>query len=307
MSLGCTACKSGDSVAVLRKDELSLRRCRECGTVFLADYADAFVAELYDYYRRHVAKAKEEVFDPITGKRCLELLARFAGLLRGRRLLDVGCGLGQFVDLANRNGWQDLGFELAGPAVEFARRHGIAVCEDDFLTAELPENSYDLVTFFELLEHVPEPAAFLRRAAEVVRPGGLAYLTTPNFDSLERRILGPDWSVIHREHLSYFTPRTLSAMVLQVGDWEIVDLETRNISVAALNAWQANFFRRGGAKTADGSGGGGGDAADLRRRMEESPALGLVKRVANTFLRGTGTGAGISMLLRRTGTSVTVS
>ena len=299
----CTVCKDAKSSIVLRKGSLSLHRCLNCGTIFSGVYSNDFVPEWYSYYDKYANFSREDVFDPITNHRCQDLLRWFSRFGIGREVLDVGCGLGQFVDVANRCGWIAEGLERSKGAVSFARRQGLAVQELDFLSAAIKPNSYDLVTLFEVIEHVPNPAEFLYRAGEVVRSGGLVYLTTPNFASVDRYLLGENWKVIGPGHLTYFTSRTLRALVKKAGCFEILHFETRNLSMAALRVLGCGLFLRP-TPTIDPHDEFETDydpkrqMNDLRRRVNSSTSLGLVKWYFNGLLNVTGLGATMTVLLR---------
>jgi len=303
LDVRCTACRNSQSIIVLRRDSLSLSQCIKCGTVFLGGYSNEFVPELYAYYDKYANLGKEDVFNPITSTRCQDLLRWFSRLSIGREVLDVGCGLGQFVQVANRIGWKAEGLELSKEAVDFARRQGVAVRELDFLSEEIKPNSYDLVTLFEVVEHVPNPSEFLHRAGEVVRPGGLVYLTTPNFASIDRFLLGKHWEIIHREHLTYFTPRTLRALVKKTSCFEILHFETRNMSIAALRALGLGLIPHvtqtvGSHDDLESEFCVPLQMNNLRRRVETSALLGLVKRFVNGLLNAAGLGVTMCMLLR---------
>ena len=303
LGIRCTACRNSQSIIVLNKGSLSLRKCLKCGTVFLGGYSNEFVPELYSYYDKYANLGKEDVFNTITSTRCQDLLSWFSGFGTGREVLDVGCGLGQFVEVANRSGWIAEGLELSREAVDFACRQGLPVQELDFLSDAIKPNSYDLVTLFEVIEHVPNPAEFLYRAGEVVRPGGLVYLTTPNFASVDRFLLGEDWKVIGSGHLTYFTPRTLRTLVEKTRLFEVLHLETRNLSIAALQTLSCGLFPRITQvvdshdeleKACDTK----RQMQDLRRRMNSSTFLDLVKQFVNGLLNLTGLGVTMVMLLR---------
>ena len=299
----CTVCKDSESIVVLRKESLSLRKCLKCGAVFLGGYSDGFVPELYSYYNKYENLSKENVFDPITSARCSDLLKWFSGFNTGREVLDVGCGLGQFVEVANKCGWIAEGLELSKEAVDFARRQGLAVRDLDFLSEEIEPNSYDLVTLFEVIEHVPNPVKLLKRAGEVVRPGGLIYLTTPNFASLDRLVAGRDWKIIHPGHLTYFTPRTLLALVKKTGCFDILHFRTRNLSVSNLRVLKHMLRSRATSMEHDRNemkshSDADREARDVMRLIASSPLLGLAKRVVNSLLNWTGLGMNTVMLLR---------
>jgi len=161
------------------------------------------------------------------------------------------------------------------------------------------------VTLSEVIEHVPNPAEYVRRAGEVVRPGGLVYLTTPNVASLDRFLLGKGWKIIHPEHLTYFTPRTLTALVKNTTQFEILHLETRNVSIAALRKLSCGLLSHL-TPAVDSHDELEADCDferqthDFRRRMNESTLLGLAKRFFNGLLNMTGLGVTIVILLRHT-------
>ena len=82
--------------------------------------------------------------------------------------------------------------------------------------ARYAPGSFDVVTSFEVIEHVMDPGDELRRMHQVLRPGGLLYLTTPNYRCVGHWMAGADWSVVnYPEHLSLFTPRTMKRLLRQ--------------------------------------------------------------------------------------------
>ena len=280
---------------------LSLLRCKSCNTVYLADRYESFDNSLYDYYEKFRNLPKNSVFDSLTASSYLKVLDLLAVNTAGKTIIDVGCGMGGFVDISLANGWQAEGLELAVAAVEIAQSFGLPVRRIDFLSGMVKNDSADIVTMFEVIEHLVEPATFLKRAEMVVRPGGLVYLTTPNFNSMDRRILGKKWRVFHREHLTYFTPSTLLSMIHHNTDLEVLHFETRNLSNELVQYFKGMtrmvFSGHGGsiaARTSEAS-----VQADLRTAIERSHWLSLVKRVINSLLDATSLGSTVVMLLRR--------
>jgi 2-polyprenyl-3-methyl-5-hydroxy-6-metoxy-1,4-benzoquinol methylase len=229
----CTVCgETENSKLVLRKeqdgrgnDAIALFRCGQCQTTYLGGHSKFFDEDLYAYYARYHGLKKEDVYDPLTRKRYLALLDFFSAHGRGRTVLDVGCGKGDFVDAALNAGWDVEGIELSQPAVNIAQEFCLPVSNLDFFSMKIENASRDLVTMFEVIEHVPNPGEFFSRAEEIVKPGGLVYLTTPNFNSLDRRVLGAGWDAIHREHLTYFTPKTLINAVRKRTNLDVVHLK----------------------------------------------------------------------------------
>lgn len=146
------------------------------------------------------------------------------GLIPGpegaRRLLDVGAATGLFVERARTRGWEATGIEPSEWASAYARDTlGQPVMTGTLATLGVPEGTLDAVTMWEVIEHLPDPAAELARIRRVLRPGGFLALTTPDARSLVTRALGkrwPGWSKVP-EHLFFFDRATLVRLLQQSG------------------------------------------------------------------------------------------
>lgn len=309
----CIVCGGLNSKFVLRKNKgdqrdgnVTLRQCLNCQTVFLADWKDEFIAELYDYYAARIGLGKEELYDPINDLRYEQLLAEFKRFVNGTKVLDVGCGQGQFVDFMVRAGWNVSGIELSDSAVAICQQFGLPVKKMDFFDSALQPASFDLLTMFEVIEHLPLPGQFMARAEELLKPGGILYLTTPNFAALDRRILGSDWDVIHREHLAYFTPKTLRKVIRDNTNFEVVSVDTQNLSVAAMRrllqskSTTKNSVDNAGSTTAQSPDMSRENQQALRKKIESSQGLKFLKFGINQVLDWLGCGAAMTALCRKT-------
>lgn len=212
------------------EEDVLLHRCRSCGLIFNARWASLGGPDIYDYYAERIAWPEERLHDPLNEARYADLLSGFD--LSGRKLLDVGCGVGHLVKVARDQGWEAHGIELSAAAVEVCRRFGLSCRVADFLTDQL-DPPYDLITMIEVIEHVRNPLEFLQRAGRLLAEGGRVYLTTPNFSALTRRLKQSSWSAIGNEHLSYFTTTSLGEYAERAG---LVreQIESRNLSVSEL-------------------------------------------------------------------------
>lgn len=191
-----------------------MHRCSRCGTVYAGEYADP--DEVYvDGYLCGGTDFGLDVRHPIfqewlagVGERRCRLIERHTG---GRgRLLDVGCGTGEFTAAAQRHGFEVQGVEPEASGAEMARSRGLDVRTATLEESGLPERSYDVVSAFHVLEHLPDSRAFLRTLARWCRPGGHVVVEVPNFASVVRRRSGPDWIHLRPlEHLVYHSPASL--------------------------------------------------------------------------------------------------
>jgi ubiquinone/menaquinone biosynthesis C-methylase UbiE len=147
----------------------------------------------------------------------LKPLERITGAPGGRSLLDVGCYTGVFVEIAARHGWDAWGMEPSRWAVEQAKARGLRVVQGTLDTAELPEAHFDVVTLWDVIEHVTDPRGALERVNRLLKPGGVVVVHTIDIDSLFARVLGARWPWLMEMHIYYFSRRTLRAMLEKCG------------------------------------------------------------------------------------------
>jgi cyclopropane fatty-acyl-phospholipid synthase-like methyltransferase len=135
----------------------------------------------------------------------------------GRRLLDVGAYIGVFVEVAQAAGWDATGVEPSSWAVEVAQRRGVRVRQGTQDSPWLDGQSFDVITMWDVIEHVPNPSAELARAYALLKPGGVIAVHTMDVDSLAARVMGERWPWLMDMHIHYFSPRTLGQMLQQHG------------------------------------------------------------------------------------------
>ncbi|MBI4847508.1 MAG: class I SAM-dependent methyltransferase [Nitrospirae bacterium] len=263
----------------------------ECGAIFLEDWDEKFLPELYDYYAERVGLEKDRLYHPLNDARYAELVDEIERLVLGRRILDVGCGQGQFVDFMVRRGWETLGVELSESAMTVCKQFALPVKKIDVFDSTLIKESFDLITLFEVIEHVPTPKQMVEQIEQLLKPGGVLYLTTPNFNSIDRRVLGASWHVVHREHIMYFTPNTLKNMLRRYTHFEVLRLHTQNLSIAAIREKiKGRLLNPSGVREGDQM---------LRQTIESSPAMRLLKLGTNSMLNILGWGSTITLLCRK--------
>lgn len=227
----CTMCGGSDHAHLFTKRGYRLVRCRGCDLAFICNPPDAQgIAALYTI----AADYHHGLLDPGSpdfarmrqvARQHLAMLNRFAAVADGRRLLDIGCSSGLFLDEARRAGFAACGAELSPESSAFARDHfGLPVHSGDWRDAGYADESFDVVTLFDVIEHLADPLAELRAVARLLKPGGLLLQSTPDIDGLFPRLsllvanrIGywphpePPW------HLFQFSARTLGAMTRQAG------------------------------------------------------------------------------------------
>lgn len=158
--------------------------------------ADAYVASVANQMKR--------------ANKQLELVQSYID--RPKKLLDFGAGAGAFVHSAIERGWQASGVEQSESARQRAREYyGIE------LISELCEGTYDVVTMWDVIEHLSDPISLLATLREHLAPGGLLFLETGNYESWIRVFEKERWILYLFDHQFYFTPSSLERVTNRAG------------------------------------------------------------------------------------------
>jgi SAM-dependent methyltransferase len=191
--------------------------CQQCGLVYTDPRPDGHdIVETYQAVEDPLY-VEEREGRVLTFEHHLEPLERLTGPPNGRPLLDVGCYTGIFVEIATRHGWEAWGVEPSRWAVEHAHAHGLHVVPGTLDTADLPEAHFDVVTMWDVIEHVADPRETLQQAHRLLKPDGLLVVHTIDIDSIFAQLMGARWPWLMEMHLYYFSRRTLRAMLEKCG------------------------------------------------------------------------------------------
>jgi 2-polyprenyl-3-methyl-5-hydroxy-6-metoxy-1,4-benzoquinol methylase len=222
----CPICKQTIRVVSVYKniyDKKDLLRCNDCGLSFIwpahskEDLDSIYTKEYYNAWSsdglgaQSLMKMKRTTFGAI-----LDTIARFK---YSGAVLDIGCAFGDFLSVARERGWDVYGIELsAHAAAEAGKKIGSErVFQSDFINARLPQKTFDLITMIDVLEHEQDVASFLKRAYDLLKPGGLVVIFTPDMDSLSRKIMQRSWPHFNREHVIYFSRSGIGDILAKKG------------------------------------------------------------------------------------------
>jgi 2-polyprenyl-3-methyl-5-hydroxy-6-metoxy-1,4-benzoquinol methylase len=206
-----------------------IARCHDCAVMFTNPQpSDEQLTEIYnaDYFLgaaseegRHATREMKRA----TARQYLAEIARYGGA-PGGRLLEVGCGDGDFLVEAEEAGFLVTGVELAPAACEQARtrlKHGEVVC-GLLESSGLAEEQFDLCVLSDVIEHVRDPLAFLQNIHRLLKPGGAIFIATPSLASWSAKLLRQNWMEFKPEHLTYFDPQTIQTALLKTGYHEVI-------------------------------------------------------------------------------------
>lgn len=253
-------------------------KCQKCGFVFSQRIPTA--QELDEHYQGY---GRADYLSPITIKRYHELLDKMEPYRKTNRLLDVGCGIGYFLEVAKERGWEVYGTEFTDKAVQICEAKGINMQQGVLDPTNYSPESFDIITSFEVIEHINNPQTELSNFHTLLRKGGLCYVTTPNFNSLLRYRLKGDYNnICYPEHLSYYTPKTLRK-AFHSTHFQSLKVETTGISITRLRQGK-------GKTTVQNAISQHSEDEQLRVAMEEKWYLKIAKRCLNTGLSLFGVG-----------------
>lgn len=241
MTIVCPVCKANSSRTKYRLRGYRIDECTSCGLQFNADFRggggnDDLFSE--DYYKTRHREAFASQFDDYRSDASfpvyVEKLVEIERHIRPGRVLDVGSALGTFLLAARDRGWEPHGVEISEFAARHAReKHKLPVFHGDLASFEGAAESFDLVTFWDSIEHVATPLEDAAKAVELLKPGGIVLFTTDNFDCLiadvakvlyrltAGRVNYPVERVFIDANLSFFTVKTFRDLLSRVGLKEI--------------------------------------------------------------------------------------
>lgn len=256
-----------------------LVKCRSCGFVFNEKIPS--LEELSEHYGQY-SYASEGYLSPLTIKSYNDLLDELEEYKTAGNLLDVGCGRGWFLEQARKRGWKVYGTEYSDKAIEICESKGIQMLQGGLNASKFDGIEFDVITSFEVIEHINNPNEDLQEVTKLLRKGGLFYCTTPNFNSLMRYYLGPEYNVIdYPEHLSYYTQNTLN-FVLKRNGLKKVKFLTTGISVTRIKKSKKTSEEKYVSKTSSDE--------VLREKIAAKWYLKLGKKIVNFLMTKTSTG-----------------
>jgi 2-polyprenyl-3-methyl-5-hydroxy-6-metoxy-1,4-benzoquinol methylase len=218
----------------------TLMGCRKCRDVFLYELegqgdiyegGDYFLSEYEAQYGRSYVEDREHISRMAQTR--LDIIERYANStsiagngpleqdmsLRSKRLLDVGCALGFFLDVAESRGWQATGVEVSEFAANWAREHlNVTVINSSFADVVLEPESYDVVTFFFVAEHFKDVEKIIERAYAALKRGGLIVCALPNVRGISARVDMKRYVQVHpKDHYFDTCPRNIARFLKHHG------------------------------------------------------------------------------------------
>lgn len=273
----CIICNS-DKLNILRGYEKAhLCQCELCDVVF--SIKTPTNEELDAYYKNY---GTNNYLSPLTIKRYNELLDTFEPFKKTNKILDVGCGIGYFLIEAKKRGWEVYGTELSTESANICTQKEINIKKGTLNAENYSAEMFDIITSFEVIEHINNPRIELKHFNTILRRGGLVYVTTPNFNSMLRYRLKAAYNIItYPEHLTYYTPKTLET-IFELSGFKKLKTETTGISLTRLRTSTGKSNQKIISARSDDE--------KIRTRMDNKWYLKVIKKVINSTLTILGLG-----------------
>lgn len=224
----CPVCGARESKTLFVKDGFRHVKCT-CGFIFVNptakdEHRDYFFKEVHHIWTEVLLSPEQELVDTHKFQYGLEFIE--GHIDQKGFLVDIGAGSGLFLRVARDAGWKVSGVEFNRKAVENIKKLGIEVFDRPMSDGIYPANSTDVVTNWEVLEHINDPNKFIIRIRDILKPKGLLFVCVPNINSLVTRILHEKARTFGgSSHVNFFSIETLSKL-LEKHRFEILETDT---------------------------------------------------------------------------------
>lgn len=221
----CPLCSGHQRVEMFRDPPFQVLKCQQCQLVYTSPqlpeealplvYTEPYWTSPAPKTRGYADYRQEEPHYLKTFRGRYSLLEPH--ICPPGRALDIGCAAGYFLQVLAENGWEACGVEISS-AITRGLDSSFPIHLGPLETAPWAAGSFDLVSLWDVIEHVRDPVGFLEQAVRLLRPDGILILETQNVESWFARLLGPRWHHYkHWEHLVHFSPATLERLTTGVG------------------------------------------------------------------------------------------
>ncbi len=230
----CPVCHNEGFSAWGAVGRFTIQQCCGCGLGVTTPFPgreeqETANRQLYSLEQRIAAYQARHGFFVARYRRQLRAIRSFK---QTGRLLDIGCNIGIFLNEARRSGFDVAGVELNSDCAGYARSSlGLDVRSEYLEEAGFSGSSFDVVTMYDVLEHVPDLYGILAEVRRILKPDGLLVVQSPNIDSVMADATGSAWSWLSPpDHLYHFTPASLTTLigytgftVAETATWEPAD------------------------------------------------------------------------------------
>ena len=246
--VNCALCNSNSQRDLIvtqdeDKNPITIVECKRCGLAYINPRYEP--SEIEDFYDEEY-----HIFNDVVQVRqilyALEAIKEIIPLKSKGKLLDIGSAKGIFPLVAQKYGFDVSGLEISKFAADFSKKaFGIHTISGTVEDADLPNEHYDIITMFDVIEHFREPKNTMSLIKSALKDDGILVVDTPNIESIYSRFRGKDWGGLGKYHLYYYTPKTLLKLLKSTGFSPIITKSHKidAISFDAIWRWGVADYR----------------------------------------------------------------
>lgn len=250
----CKICGSNEHIDVLTKNDYRLVRCTACGVIFVANPpSHEALQKMYSFSSRyHEEYEQGDVRNYHLFKHEYELARQQLKVVRkycsAGSLLDIGCGAGFFLSLARQHNYVCTGLELSDDSARIGReKFKLSVYKD---VQDIQGSRFDIITLFDVIEHVLDPNRLLTEAVSLLKPDGLLIISTPMHDGLFPKVTYWASKIIHHwphptppYHLFQFSKKSMG-LLLSRHPLKVQHILDRRIDIRTSFGKPATFIKK---------------------------------------------------------------
>lgn len=232
----CNFCGSTKSKVYLNLKDYRLNlpgkwdlfQCENCGLLYL------FPQPNWDELKTHYPEQYHGYIKGGSRLTCwlrkMGINKRVKSILNHRKnkgiLLDIGCATGDFLDRFRKvSGWQVSGLEIVEEAAEIARQKKLTIYSQNLLNINFPENMFDVITLWDVLEHMPDPSAVIKECHRILKKGGILVIKAPDPSGWEAKMFKETWVGFEAPQHLFGFPKNVLIDKLQKSGFEVVALK----------------------------------------------------------------------------------
>lgn len=240
MSKKCDICQDKRIYYLFSKDKYEYFICNNCKVTFIApkpNYPHVYINNLSKYNSLKTEKAYFLKKDVLT-TRAINSVTILSQYKTTGHLLDIGCSYGFYLKIFKEFGYITEGIDISKKAVNYAlKKYNLRVYKKDFRTFRFSKKRYDIITLFDILEHLPNPRKTLSKINKLLKKNGIIIIQTPNIRSIIAKITGVNWFwLVTPQHIFLYSIKSLIILlesekfkILHISTWDDYDEFIKNI------------------------------------------------------------------------------
>ena len=227
----CPVCNNKDiskylslSDYFLSKEEFSISRCNHCGLLFTNprpepdDLPRYYQSEDYLSHNKEKKGLFSNIYNLVRNRAVKQKFDLITGYTAKGFILDIGCGTGEVLHYFSKKGWVVTGIEPAANARNFAIEQYALPVYDENQIERLPSKSFDVITLWHVLEHVPQPGERMEQIKRLLKDNGVIFIALPNHKSWDAKRFGAFWAGWDvPRHLFHFSRKSFSFLAARHG------------------------------------------------------------------------------------------